>query len=381
MDLVARTKILRKALPIEGRVILEDSSVEIVAHRFDATEEPNDISLLREQLQLSSFWEEGDSSIKENFHFNLYIFKPQGEAVYDKAILLLHGLNERTWDKYLVWAEYLAEKCNRPVILFPIAFHMDRTPNQWKQPRWIMPWLEKRKNQLVDVITSTYFNLTISSRLSQNPERFYISGKESCYNICQLADKINVGEFPFLEKGTHLDVFAYSIGSFLSQIIQISNPGGLFTTSKFFLFCGGSTFEKMNGVARDILDYDANETLRHYYLDDFEEATNSNIYKKDDLYYAFSTMIKKENQEAERVRFFEKVKERIKIITLKKDVVIPTNGAIEAVGTVNSDLVKEIDFPYDYTHQVPFPMTGKVDSSILFANFSKVFDEAVLFFA
>ena len=47
-----------------------------------------------------------DTLIPENRSFSYPVFTP-GNTKSDKVILLLHGLNERSWVKYLVWA-YLA---------------------------------------------------------------------------------------------------------------------------------------------------------------------------------------------------------------------------------------------------------------------------------
>ena len=61
-----------------------------------------------------------DSRIGENYFFEYPVFTPSGKQKQNKAILLLHGLNERNWNKYLTWAEYLCSNTGKPVILFPI---------------------------------------------------------------------------------------------------------------------------------------------------------------------------------------------------------------------------------------------------------------------
>ena len=63
-----------------------------------------------------------DEAVEENRRFNYPIFIPRKTNSGKRVLLLLHGLNERYWDKYLVWAEYLALNTRNPVILFPIAF-------------------------------------------------------------------------------------------------------------------------------------------------------------------------------------------------------------------------------------------------------------------
>ena len=70
-----------------------------------------------------------DTSIKENKSFYYPVFIPYGSAKSKSFILLLHGLNERKWDKYLYWAEYLTLNTGKPVVLFPLAFHINRSPS------------------------------------------------------------------------------------------------------------------------------------------------------------------------------------------------------------------------------------------------------------
>ena len=56
-----------------------------------------------------------DAGIEENRRFTYPVFIPRERRDDRRAILLLHGLNERNWDKYLVWAEYLALNTGKPV--------------------------------------------------------------------------------------------------------------------------------------------------------------------------------------------------------------------------------------------------------------------------
>ena len=60
----------------------------------------------------------------------------------------MHGLNERNWSKYLTWAEYLSSKTGKIVILFPIAFHINRSPVGWSNPRYLQSIFTKRKNEI-----------------------------------------------------------------------------------------------------------------------------------------------------------------------------------------------------------------------------------------
>ena len=209
-----------------------------------------------------------DETISENTHFRYPVFVPKTNTPYKKAIILLHGLNERSWLKYLPWAYYLAEKANRPVILFPISFHMNRSPETWANPRMMMP-LMKQRQETTEVNMSSFVNAALSQRLCDEPLRFFRSGHQSAEDLTSLLQTINKGNYPFLEKEARVDFFGYSIGAFLSQVLFLANPNGLLTNSKLFLFCGGCQFSEMQGTSRLIMDSQAFAKLRRYYLVDF----------------------------------------------------------------------------------------------------------------
>ena len=88
-----------------------------------------------------------DKNIAENFSFEYPVFTPSGKPKQGEAILLLHGLNERNWNKYLPWAEFLCLNTGKPVILFPIAFHINRAPVTWSNPRNLISLLNLRKEK------------------------------------------------------------------------------------------------------------------------------------------------------------------------------------------------------------------------------------------
>jgi hypothetical protein len=94
------------------------SSVRIVSEKFTSDFDPND------------FLKSDDSSISENISFSYPVFIPE-DKTSRKAILLFHGLNERSWVKYLVWAYWLSELTGSYVVLFPISFHINRSPSSW----------------------------------------------------------------------------------------------------------------------------------------------------------------------------------------------------------------------------------------------------------
>ena len=89
------------------------------------------------------------------------------------------------------------------------------------------------------------------------------------FNLWQLFREIKTGQHLLFEKDSSINIFAYSIGAFLSQILMLANPEHLLDDSKLFLFCGGSIFSQMDGSARDIMDQEAYRRVKNYFLNDF----------------------------------------------------------------------------------------------------------------
>ena len=382
MDILRRTILLKGLFSYEKKVLLDDKKLAIIPCRFNEILRENEIADYQKLFSPTGFCTQTDDSIQENKHFNYLVFTPRWKSKSNEVILLMHGLNERTWEKYLVWAEYLAEQTGKPVILFPIAFHMNRTPNSWFNPRAILPWVNQRKEKTKEAVNSTFFNVALSSRISENPLRFYASGRESIFNLWQLIREIKSGTHPLFAEGTSVNIFAYSIGAMLSQVFMLANPDHLTDDTKLFMFCGGSIFCDMNGSARDILDAKANEQMQDYYLNEFSQNSSSHrvlpeIYKNDDFEKAFQSMILPELHRDFRENFFLKLKKQIQAVSLKKDLVIPTMGIIRALGKSSGEILQEVDFPFPYTHQIPFPT--KTDPEQLNGSFLNVFNRAASF--
>lgn len=380
MDISLRTQQLNSLFSYDKKAWVEESQLEIIPFRFTQTAGASEINEFQKELCPTGFCSVSDNYVEENKTFSYTVFNPAGKVKNEKAILLLHGLNERTWEKYLTWAEYLATETGKPVILFPIAFHMNRTPGSWCNPRALLPWVSKRKEEVENLSNSTFANVALSSRLSQNPLRFYASGRESVYNLWQLVSEIKNGQHPLFKEDTSVNIFAYSIGALLSQVLLLANPGKLFTDSRLFMFCGGSIFSEMDGNARDIMDKEAFERLQHYFRYDFlENRTLPTSFKDDFMEQAFKSMIRPDVLQDYRESFFQRACNRIRTISLKKDLVMPTQGIIKALGKASEKILEELDFPFLHSHQNPFPMRSKTDSELISQSFQNVFGKAASF--
>ena len=88
--------------------------------------------------------------VTENKSFIYPIFVPNNTTKSNEAILLMHGLNERNWNKYLTWAEFLCNSTGKMVILFPIAYHINRSPASWSNPHYLNEIYHIRKSPECD---------------------------------------------------------------------------------------------------------------------------------------------------------------------------------------------------------------------------------------
>jgi len=322
-----------------------------------------------------------DTKITENLSFTYPVFLPKETTKANKAILLLHGLNERNWNKYLTWAEYLCKETGKPVILFPIAFHMNRSPLNWSNPRALQSLLDLRRKKNNNDRSLSFANVAFSERISENPTRFYSSGRQSINDLTQLVTEIKQGIHPFFSGNTQVDIFSYSIGAFLSQITVMTNPDGLFSDSKLFMFCGGGIFSSMFGESRSIMDKSAFARLLQYYMNDFSKEVKPNSIS-DRIYESFFSMISPDKNKAKREEFFKQLGNRIEGISLTKDKVMPFQGVIDALGSaIAKSRISLLDFSFPYSHENPFPLRSGVESAEVNASFNMVFERAAQFLA
>jgi hypothetical protein len=366
---------LKSVFTNENRIIsIPDSDIKIhnIYFRSDAPE--------------NEFSNKNDTLITENSSFSYPVFIP-GDRKSDKVILLLHGLNERSWIKYLVWAYYLAKNTDSYVILFPISFHINRSPASWKDPRAMVHFMKVRNSSFEDVGMSSFANIALSNRLTEDPLRFFKSGFQTTSDIIKLLSGIRDGTHEIIPRTTNFNIFAYSIGAFLAEIILMGNPEKLFTGSKLFIFCGGSVFSNMQGSSKLIMDSLAFDRVYRYYLFEFEKTLTGkgpfvDFLLTSQIGMAFRSMIDLGRLKIFRENILNKLRDQIHSVSLLKDTVIPSKGIISTLGNINKKGVVDIwDFPYPYSHENPFPVLNFPVSKKVDYWFERVFSEASLFLA
>lgn len=373
----------------EQQIRIDDLSTNIINCRYESAFPARDKNPEGDE-HLSFFDPElVKSIIQENDQFSYPVVISDKNRKSGRAILLLHGLNERTWNKYLIWAHYLAEHTGQPVILFPLAFHVNRSPEKWNDAHAMSKLSSYRKSISSELKDSTYLNAALSERIENYPEQFFISGMQSYLDVVRFVSEIRKGHHPLFPEGTEVNIFSYSIGAFLSELLMIDNPEGLFSRTKLCLFCGGATFDRMNAASRYIMDSRAFQKLHM-----LSEAGNFRRLKNylgtfglDELKHIWKSMrlmtfLKEERPARERI--LNKIGRQVYAIGLAKDTVVPAAAILQTLKGERMNLpanVEIMDFPYAYTHEAPFPFTNERILPEVNRCFNEVFAKVAGFLA
>lgn len=327
-----------------------------------------------------------DCDVSENKRFIIHVFVPKHQKKNTDVILMFHGFNEKSWDKYFPWAYKLATQTHQCVVLFPIAFHMNRAPSLWSTRRCMHEISQERQMEFPHLLASSFSNVAISTRLQAKPQRFIWSGLQTYYDVVQFIRQCNEGKYPEIAPQTQFHFFTYSIGAFLAQILKITNYDGYFTNTKLCALCGGATFNRFTPVSKAILDSEANVALYSYLIEHLE----SHLRHEKRLYHyleehpegqSFRMMLNFNYNRLQREKLFKQYSKDLLAIVLENDNVIPAydvvstlKGALHAVPTN----VLITDFDYPYTHETPFPLKEKIRESVDNA-FNWTFDRFIAF--
>ncbi len=204
-----------------------------------------------------------DQDITENKTFMIQAVLPKGTASPEGMIIMLHGLNERSWAKYMSWAVTLSDLTKFAVLMMPTAFHIDRAPAAWISIRNMKPLEQQRKSAAARLGHSagsfSFVNAAVSSRIDEHPARFVTSGCQTMDDIVSLVDDTRKGMYaPLLEPHIPVHLFSYSLGCTMAQALLAADEfrdRKLFgASSRMVFFCGGASLADANPVSPYILD-------------------------------------------------------------------------------------------------------------------------------
>lgn len=327
-----------------------------------------------------------DAEIQENIKFRYHMMMPKNVEKAKGIIFMFHGFNEKTWYKYLPWAKYIVDKTGKSIVMFPIAFHMNRAPSAWSSTREMYRVSEQRKERHPDIICSSLSNVAISTRLHNKPQRFIWSGLQSYYDVIDFVENFKEGLHPVIDQDASIDFFSYSIGTFLGEILMMSNKDGYFSNSKYATFCGGAVFNRLSPVSKFILDSEANVSLYSYVVEHLESHM-----KRDEVlrHYMhthpegnnFRSMLNYKVLTTTREEIFRQMSDQFYAITLANDEVVPAYEVINTLQGSRRDVpinIEILDYPYKYTHEDPFPALPKIADEVD-KQFRYTFDKFVDF--
>jgi hypothetical protein len=325
-----------------------------------------------------------DYEIPQNNSFIYPVYKKNNGKKSESVIILLHGLNEKNWDKYHTWAKILFELTGKAVLLFPISFHINRVPPAWTHPRLMDNLSKERKLLFPGIVESSFVNAAISTRLQFKPETFFWSGMRTYNDITKLLSQIKSDKHPFISKNASVDFFSYSIGAFMTEILLMDNFNNRFSESKAFLFCGGPTMSGMYATSKYIYDSESYKSMTKFYIQNFEEEVDKSYnmneyYKNPELATMdFKSMLTMDLLKAHRENKLKNLANRIKALALAKDDVIPPASVIQTLHGKNKDIpidVQVMDFPFEYDHISPFPLSENIQKEVD-RSFNEVFEMA-----
>jgi len=329
----------------------------------------------------------GDSDIKCNSQFKYTVIKPPSAEKFKSVIILLHGFNEKTWEKYYPWAVEVSYKLDRPVLLFPIAFHMNRADPIWNDKSLMRQVSKIRTLNRPTNTYSSFVNAAISTRIESNPQRLFWGGLQTYYDIIKLFNEIISGMHPDFCEGTNINILSYSIGSFFSLILMMANPENLLSDTKLFCFCGGATFDRMNSASKYILDNKATNAVNAYYQEqlncNFENEPRLSHYLSDEHFEEsyFKTMLSYYHFLERREARLKEIYFRVFGYALEKDFVVPPAEVLNTLKGKYRDIpieVKILDYEYPYNHVNLFsPMPSY--ANLVDSAFNDFTDEAANF--
>jgi len=245
-----------------------------------------------------------------------------------------------------------------------------------------------RKAAYPAIENSSFANVALSLRIDHCPELFQISGIQTYFDIIKLTSSMKAGHFNIFQNDCKIHFFAYSIGALLTETLLISNPLQLFSDSKAFFFCGGSTFDKINGSSRTIMDSQAFAHLRNHMLSNPAvpekeiKIPRQYAYLLKDAWKALLAMSGVKKYSNQRENAFKRLVSRIKAIGLESDFVVPGHAIRDTFGKVvnnNRFDVDVLDFPFRYSHEAPFPVNHQKINDLVTQAFYMVFNKASLF--
>jgi len=216
-----------------------------------------------------------DAAIMENLRFRYPLLRRSGEAGrVRQLVLFFHGLNERSYTKYVPWAYQLWRSTGAAIALFPLAFHINRVFPRWGQQ--VTACLRERQaiagNENVHP-----FNAVMSKRLGSRPERFFWGGLQTYREVVDLVRLVRTGRHPHVDPSARIDLVGYSAGGYLVLGLLLVDEEELFADSRGVIFESGAALRDTNLSSRLIVDLSAETSLMKLFIRHTDRYANPRL--------------------------------------------------------------------------------------------------------
>jgi pimeloyl-ACP methyl ester carboxylesterase len=302
--------------------------------------------------------EVSDCLIEENIRFRYPLVRERqtGDALHrhDRLIIFLHGLNERSFSKYLPWAYQLWERAGVPVLLFPLTFHINRVLPDWAKRQ---QQIYERRCLIAGNESMHRFNAVISERLEAHPGRFFWGAVQSYLDLVDLTCEIRSGRHPHFAPGARVDVFGFSAGGYLSLLLLLANPDALFTDSRGVVFASGVPTRDLNLSSPFIMDFAAEAALMKLYVKHIDGQASPRMQHWFEAHDEGRWLKAFSGLRTDRTRLEERLKEiapRLLGVANMKDDVMPVGAMLNTLQGLRRDTaVRVAEFELG-VHESPF---------------------------
>jgi hypothetical protein len=295
-----------------------------------------------------------DCEVAENLDFRYPLLRAGGGERTRHLVVVLHGLNERSFTKYVPWAYQLWRATGAAVALYPLSFHVNRVHRGWG--REIDSHLARRKalHRNEDVHA---FNCVVSDRLDAYPERFFWGGLQSYGDVLDLVREVRAGRHPHVHPDARVDLLGYSIGGYLALGLLLLDEGGLFADSRALIFESGAALRATNMSSRFIIDHACEVSLMKLYVRFTGRLANDRLshwLRHHELGRWFRALC---GDESERPRLEARLRElapRLLAIANRNDAVIPAPAILNTLQGLHRDTGVRVQELSLGVHEHPF---------------------------
>jgi hypothetical protein len=297
-----------------------------------------------------------DCDVAENLDFRYPLLRARGAGT-ERArhlVVILHGLNERSFTKYVPWAYQLWRATGAAVALYPLSFHVNRVLPRWG--REIEGHLSRRRalHRNEDVHP---FNCVISDRLDAYPERLFWGGLQSYGDVVDLVREVREGRHPHVHPEARIDLLGYSIGGYLAIGLLLLDEGGMLGDSRAVIFESGAALRATNMSSRFIIDHACEVSLMKLYVRFTGRLANARLghwLREHELGRWFRALC---GDEPERGRLEARLRElapRLLAISNSADEVIPAPAMLNTLQGLHRDTGVRVQELSLGVHEHPF---------------------------